>query len=149
MGSVRRRVARGGRGVARIASVVKVGHLVVAGVSNWGAYGIVAELARLSRRAAAAHAEEEQRMIDACVEAGAVDGLTRRREPTVDGLLCAAHIGMLELLLTIIMGNRIPTKGERVIERQETYRAMHPKSARALRARAQAIPGGVTHDAGT
>ena len=37
-------------------------------------------------------------MIQACVDAGAVDGLTRRPEPTVDGLPLEAHVGMLELL---------------------------------------------------
>ena len=37
-------------------------------------------------------------MVQACVDAGAVDGLTRRAEPTVDGLPLEAHVGMLELL---------------------------------------------------
>ena len=63
-----------------------VRHLVVAGVSNWGAYGVVAELARLAGRPLLHTAEEEQAMVRACVDAGAVDGLTRRAEPTVDGL---------------------------------------------------------------
>jgi Domain of unknown function (DUF4392) len=98
MGSVRARVARAGPVFRAIASVVKVKHLVVAGVSNWGAYGVVAELSRLSGRALLHSAEEEQAMVQACVDAGAVDGLTRRAEPTVDGLPLPAHIGMLELL---------------------------------------------------
>ena len=98
MGSVRARVARAGGVFPRIASVVRVKHLVVAGVSNWGAYGIVAELARLAGRPLLHSGEEEQAMVAACVEAGAVDGLTHRPEPTVDGLPLSAHIGMLELL---------------------------------------------------
>jgi hypothetical protein len=98
MGNVRGRVARAGGVFPRIASVVKVKHLVVAGVSNWGAYGIVAELARLVGRPLLHSGEEEQAMVAACVEAGAVDGLTHRPEPTVDGLPLPAHIGMLELL---------------------------------------------------
>ena len=98
MGTVRARVARAGGVFPRIASVVKVKHLVVAGVSNWGAYGIVAELARLTGRALLHTGEEEQAMVQACVDAGAVDGLTHRPEPTVDGLPLPAHIGMLELL---------------------------------------------------
>src|SRR5439155_804440 len=48
MGNVRARLAKGGGLAARIASVVSVDHLVVAGVSNWGAYGIVAHLGRLA-----------------------------------------------------------------------------------------------------
>ncbi|PYO28463.1 MAG: hypothetical protein DMD86_16250, partial [Candidatus Rokuibacteriota bacterium] len=43
-------------------------------------------------------ADEERRMVEACVAAGAVDGISRRREATVDGLPLAAHLGMLELL---------------------------------------------------
>jgi len=98
MGTVRARVARAGGLFPRIASVVKVKHLVVAGVSNWGAYGIVAELGRLAGRPLLHTAEEEQALVQACVDAGAVDGLTHRREPTVDGLPLPVHIGMLELL---------------------------------------------------
>jgi hypothetical protein len=98
MGTVRARVARAGGVFPRIASVVKVKHLVVAGVSNWGAYGIVAELGRLTGRALLHTSEEEQAMVQACVDAGAVDGLTHRPEPTVDGLPLPVHIGMLELL---------------------------------------------------
>ena len=98
MGTVRARVARAGGVFPRIASVVKVKHLVVAGVSNWGAYGIVAELGRLAGRPLLHTAEEEQALVQACVDAGAVDGLTHRREPTVDGLPLPVHIGMLELL---------------------------------------------------
>jgi hypothetical protein len=98
MGTVRARVARAGGLFPRIASVVKVKHLVVAGVSNWGAYGIVAELGRLAGRPLLHTGEEEQAMVQACVDAGAVDGLTFRPEATVDGLPLPAHIGMLELL---------------------------------------------------
>lgn len=98
MGAVRARVARAGGLFPRIASVVKVKHLVVAGVSNWGAYGIVAELGRLAGRPLLHTGEEEQAMVQACVDAGAVDGLTFRPEATVDGLPLPAHIGMLELL---------------------------------------------------
>ncbi len=102
MGNVRARLGRAGALARSIASVVKVRHLVVAGVSNWGAYGVVAELGRLSGRPFLHTGDEEQAMIGACVEAGAVDGITRRREPTVDGLPLAAHIGMLELLRLLV-----------------------------------------------
>jgi len=98
MGNVRSRILRTGAVSPAIISVVKVGHLVVAGTSNWGAWGVVAELSRLAGRPLLHSAEEERRMVEACVAAGAVDGLSRRREATVDGLPLAAHIGMLELL---------------------------------------------------
>src|SRR5712691_9145766 len=98
MGNVRPRIARGGSRARAIASIVRVKHLVVAGTSNWGAYAVVAELSRLTARALLHSAEEERAMVRACVAAGAVDGITRRHEATVDGLPLEAHVGMLELL---------------------------------------------------
>jgi Domain of unknown function (DUF4392) len=98
MGNVRARLAREGPLMARIASVVGVDHLVVAGVSNWGAYGVVAHLGRVTRRRLLHTAADERRLIEACVAAGAVDGLTRRREPTVDSLDADTHGSMVTLL---------------------------------------------------
>lgn len=98
MGNVRARIARAGHLARLIASVVRVRYLVVAGTSNWGAYGVVAELSALVGRPLLHSADEERKMIQACVDAGAVDGITRRHESTVDGLPLEAHVGMLELL---------------------------------------------------
>ncbi len=98
MGNVRARLARRGGLAARIVSVVRVDHLVVAGVSNWGAYGIVAQLGRLARRPLLHTADDERRLITACVTAGACDGITRRREPTVDGLPLETHAAFVTLL---------------------------------------------------
>ena len=98
MGRVRARLVREGELMARIASVVAVDHLVVAGVSNWGAYGIVAQLGRLTGQRLLHTPAEERKLIDACVKAGAVDGLTRRSEPTVDALDADTHAAVVALL---------------------------------------------------
>jgi len=98
MGNVRARLAKGGGLAARIASVVSVDHLVVAGVSNWGAYGIVAHLGRLAGRPLLHTPDDERRLVTACVAAGACDGVTRRREPTVDGLALDTHAALVTLL---------------------------------------------------
>jgi hypothetical protein len=98
MGNVRTRIIRQGLLMARIASTVRVNHLVVAGVSNWGAYGIVAHLARLAGVPLVHAPALERRMIEACVKAGGHDGLTRRREATVDGLPLDTHAAIVELL---------------------------------------------------
>ena len=111
MGRVRARLAREGPLMARIASIVPVDHLVVAGVSNWGAYGIVAQLGRLTGRSLLHTPAEERRLIDACVGAGAVDGITRRREPTVDGLDADTHASVVALL-GLSWGD-LPGRGER------------------------------------
>ena len=112
MGNVAARIPAvrgpGGRRVP-IAARIKVTHLVVAGTSNWGAYGVVAALEALSRRALLPSADEERAMVQACVQAGAVDGITRRAEPTVDGLPSDVHAGILELLR--VAARRPATKG--------------------------------------
>jgi hypothetical protein len=99
MGNVRARLVRHGDALAgRIASTVRVDHLVVAGVSNWGAYGIVAHLGARAGRPLLHTPDEERRMVEACVAAGACDGVTRKREPTVDGLPLEAHAALVTLL---------------------------------------------------
>jgi hypothetical protein len=98
MGNVRARLAHGGALAKRIASIVRVDHLVVAGVSNWGAYGIAAHLGRLAGRPLLHTSDDERRLVTACVTAGACDGVTRRREPTVDGLSLDVHAALVALL---------------------------------------------------
>ena len=98
MGTVRARIARLDALRARIATVVPVDHLVVAGVSNWGGYGIVAALARLTGSDLLHTPDIERRLITACVAVGACDGVTRRREPTVDGLAADTHAAVVDLL---------------------------------------------------
>jgi len=98
MGNVHARFAKRGGLAARIGSVVSVDHLVVAGVSNWGAYGIVAHLGRLAGRPLLHTPDDERRLVAACVAAGACDGVSRRREPTVDGLPLDAHAALVALL---------------------------------------------------
>jgi hypothetical protein len=98
MGNVRARLRRLGPLMARIAAVVGTDHLVVSGVSNWGAYGIAAALGRLAGQSLVHTPEAERRLIEACVAAGAVDGLSRRREATVDALGLDVHAAFVRLL---------------------------------------------------
>ena len=96
MGAIRRRA---GQALGDdTASVVPAHHLVVAGVSNWGAYGIAAYLSLLTGRALGHTSEEEERMLRAMVEAGAVDGITGEATPTVDGLPLPLHTGWVQCL---------------------------------------------------
>ncbi|MEE8292606.1 MAG: glutamate cyclase domain-containing protein [Candidatus Tectomicrobia bacterium] len=86
-----------------LATVTKTTRLVTAAVANWGAYGIVACLAALRHSPALLHsAAEELQMIDACVRAGAADGITGRPVATVDSLSAAVHASIVELLQALI-----------------------------------------------
>ena len=139
MGNVLGRIARGGAKARRMASVVTVSHLVVAGTSNWGAYGVVAALSYLDGRDLLHSAAEERRMVAACARAGAVDGITRLHEPTVDGLPLEAHVGMLELLRVAARSRRSARSPGRATV-AKTQRAVSP--ARPATAAQSVTPGG-------
>jgi hypothetical protein len=91
---------------AAIACVTPCEHLVVAGVSNWGAYGLMAATAvlRPAWRAVIAQyltAERDHAVTQAVVAAGGVDGVTARREVTVDGFGPEVHGKLIEDLRRI------------------------------------------------
>lgn len=81
MDLVKREIPNG----ARIASVVPVDHLIVCGVSNFGAYGLVAGLSLIANQNLLPSDGEARQAILACVEAGACCGHTFQNAPLVDG----------------------------------------------------------------
>ena len=91
----------------RIGCITGCDHLIVAGVSNWGAYGLMAALAMLHAPwspmlARFLTAERDLALTKAIVEkAGAVDGVTARNEPTVDGFAADVHAGVIDGLRRI------------------------------------------------
>jgi hypothetical protein len=73
--------------------------VVVASVSNWGAYAMVAGLAiRLGDARLLHHPKDETRMLKACVLAGARDGLSAQRRLTVDALSLKLQRAVVTLL---------------------------------------------------
>ena len=74
----------------RVPCRVQADATIVAGVSNWGAYALAAAIAIKYDRVDLLErhtAEDQQQVLDAIVQkAGAVDGVTRQNESTVDGL---------------------------------------------------------------
>ena len=95
---------------ASIACVTSCDHLVVAGVSNWGAYGLMAALAVLRPEWSPIigrflTAERDLAVTRATVDkAGAVDGVTARREATVDGFGPEIHGPLIDELGRIARG---------------------------------------------
>ncbi len=82
---------------ADIASTVATDFCIAAGVSNWGAYGLAGALSVLAGRDLLPSAENCVKDIVRVVQSGgAVDGVTHRREATVDGLALSASVRMLE-----------------------------------------------------
>ncbi len=65
--------------------VVKTDHLVIASVSNWGAYGLASYLSIFSGKHLLPSYEWAAAYLRETVEIGSVDGITHERVPHVDG----------------------------------------------------------------
>ncbi|CAJ0736089.1 Glutamate racemase [Ralstonia edaphis] len=90
------------------ASTVPVDHPVTAWNSNFGAQAILANmLHRMGRMDLMTTPEELHAAIKASVDAGAVDGVSRKSEASVDGFSSQVHQGMLVLLREAM--NHMPT----------------------------------------
>jgi len=91
-----------------IACVTGARHLIVAGVSNWGAYALIGALAALRedwRGTLLACLDEtvDRAVLEATVEYGpAVDGVSRLRTLTVDNLDIATHHRILRMVRTMV-----------------------------------------------
>jgi len=91
-----------------IACVTAARNLIVAGVSNWGAYALIGALAALRedwRAALLACLDEtvDRAILEATVEHGpAVDGVSRLKTLTVDNLDIATHHRILRMVRTIV-----------------------------------------------
>jgi hypothetical protein len=87
---------------------VPTDHLIVAGVSNWGAYALVAGIHVLRRVTPAAvgfDPDEERRILEAMVREGPlVDGVTGKQTATVDGLTWDEYVKPLVRIREILEG---------------------------------------------
>ena len=92
----------------RIACATPADHLIVAGVSNWGAYALIGALAVL-------RADWRDALIaclDGCLDSQilremvnngpAVDGVTRQRSMTVDSLEAEVHHAKLHAIRAVV-----------------------------------------------
>ena len=76
--------------------------LVIASVSNWGGYGLAAALSQLAGENLLPSADDEARMVQGMVEAGAVDGTTGDSVPTVDNFSMAENGALLTRLHRLV-----------------------------------------------
>lgn len=82
------------------ASVTACDELLVADVSNWGAYGLIALLAKWSGRDLLARISPLE-ILDYLSARGSVDGVTRKNTLTEDGLDAAEGIALLQELRSL------------------------------------------------
>ena len=61
-------------------------YVIPAGISNWGAFALIAALSLLAGRLLSRSPEHERRVLEALLAAGAVDGCTKKQELSVDGI---------------------------------------------------------------
>ncbi len=73
-------------------------HAVPAGISNWGAYALAAALSLLAGRLLISAPQQERQVLAAMVSAGAVDGCTKQRVLSVDGIAWDDYADTLEAI---------------------------------------------------
>ena len=87
-------------------AIAEVDKLVIASVSNWGGYGLVAAISRMIGRNLLPAPEGESRMVQGMVDAGAVDGTTGDAVPTVDNFSMEENGALLARLHLVAEGGR-------------------------------------------
>jgi len=86
-----------------MATVVPTDVLVVAAVSNWGAYGIEACLGMLLERTDLQHAAHEaERIIMRCLEAGGLEAMYCTQRYFVDGIAGEGSVSIVQLLREMV-----------------------------------------------
>jgi D-glutamate cyclase len=77
--------------------------LLVAAVSNWGAYGIAASLSMLLKQVDVFHNEDiERRLLEGCARAGFIDGVTGYVGGSVDGIPMGVHLALVRIMRSIV-----------------------------------------------
>jgi Domain of unknown function (DUF4392) len=95
-------------GVTSHPCVVEVTHPLLAAVSNWGGWGLVAALSREAGCNLLVGEEETYRLHENLVRAGCIDGITGRGEATVDGHTLDQNLQRLRALHDLLDGLSIP-----------------------------------------
>ena len=84
--------------LVKLPCVTEVNRLVIASVSNWGGYGLVASMSKLSGRNLLPTIEQEQDLLRETVAAGCVDGMSGIAEHKVDGFTMEENSDALRAL---------------------------------------------------
>ncbi|MEM5343405.1 glutamate cyclase domain-containing protein [Paraburkholderia azotifigens] len=86
-----------------VVTVTPTDVVVSASVSNWGAYGVAAAMAAIRLEPQALYSTDyDNRLLQACVAAGARDGATSRSNMAVDGISASGHAAFLQMLHSVV-----------------------------------------------
>ena len=83
-------------------AITQCTHLVIASVSNWGGYGLVAALSQLTGENLLPTKEGETEIIKRCLQFGVVDGYLGSLSESVDGFTIEENLETLRLLHEIV-----------------------------------------------
>ncbi|MCH8865127.1 MAG: DUF4392 domain-containing protein, partial [Chloroflexi bacterium] len=82
---------------------------IISSVSNWGAYGLITALSRLSQRDLLPSVEWARELLTELVARGAVDGISGEAKCTVDGFSTEQNAGVLAQLKHLLQSDTIST----------------------------------------
>lgn len=86
----------------RICAAFSTDYLIIAGVSNWGGHALAAALSLLTNKMLLQDSIVEKQLLESMISIGAVDGYSKKRTLTVDGLDLADNIDVLRMLRNIV-----------------------------------------------
>lgn len=98
MGGLRHLIERSVPNGTKICAALAGDYTLAAGVSNWWGWGLAALLSVRCGRLLLPSVEEEARMLDAVLWAGAVDGALKVPARSVDGIPLDEHLRLLQAL---------------------------------------------------
>ncbi len=90
------------------ACVTTVDELVIASVSNWGGYGLVAAMSRRAGRNLLPTVDEEREMVKTSADLGAVDSMSLKAEYRVDGFSLDENSETLVRLHELLAAEGVP-----------------------------------------
>ena len=102
MGKIRSYVMESVYNGKLICADVSTDSLILAGVSNWGGHALAAALSITARLMLLHDVDTEKRLLESIVNAGAVDGCTKKGTLTVDGLSLEDNLDILDMLRTTV-----------------------------------------------
>ncbi len=86
-----------------ICAELETDNLIITGVSNWGAYGICSALSIINNEMLLIEEDLHELILKEIVQAGAVDGCSKRCETTVDGLSYEENLNVFLKLRAIAL----------------------------------------------